>query len=72
MAEFKRQGTGGVILNTGSIAGLVGWGSVVYGAVKGMVIQMTRALAAEVAPHNIRVNCICPGRRAHQLRPIRG
>jgi NAD(P)-dependent dehydrogenase (short-subunit alcohol dehydrogenase family) len=25
------------------------------------VIQITRALAAEAAPHGIRVNCICPG-----------
>ncbi len=59
--QFKRQGGGGVIVNTGSIAGMVGWGSVVYGGTKAMVIQITRALAAEVAPHGIRVNCICPG-----------
>jgi NAD(P)-dependent dehydrogenase (short-subunit alcohol dehydrogenase family) len=59
--QFKAQGDGGVIVNTGSIAGLVGWGSVVYGAIKAMVIHLTRALAAEAAPHGIRVNCICPG-----------
>lgn len=61
VVQFKAQGDGGVIVNTGSIAGLVGWGSVVYGSIKAMVIHLTRALAAEAAPHGIRVNCICPG-----------
>jgi NAD(P)-dependent dehydrogenase (short-subunit alcohol dehydrogenase family) len=40
--RFKKQGDGGVILNTGSVAGLVGWGGTVYGATKGAVIQLTR------------------------------
>jgi NAD(P)-dependent dehydrogenase (short-subunit alcohol dehydrogenase family) len=61
VVQFKAQGDGGVIVNTGSIAGLVGWGSVVYGSIKAMVIHLTRALAAEAAPHGIRVNCVCPG-----------
>jgi len=58
--QFKEQGDGGVIVNTGSIAGLVGWGSVIYGSIKAMVIHLTKALAAEAAPHGIRVNCVCP------------
>ncbi len=58
--QFKRQGTAGVILNTGSVAGLVGWGGAVYGATKGAVHQLTRALAIEGAPFGIRVNAICP------------
>jgi NAD(P)-dependent dehydrogenase (short-subunit alcohol dehydrogenase family) len=58
--RFKEQGDGGVILNTGSIAGLVGWGGTVYGATKGGVHQLTRALAIECAPFGIRANAICP------------
>jgi NAD(P)-dependent dehydrogenase (short-subunit alcohol dehydrogenase family) len=58
--RFKEQGGGGVILNTGSVAGLVGWGGTVYGATKGAVHQLTRAVAVEVAPFGIRVNAICP------------
>ena len=58
--RFKMQGTGGVILNTGSVAGLVGWGGSVYGATKGAVHQLTRAVAIEGAPFGIRANAICP------------
>jgi NAD(P)-dependent dehydrogenase (short-subunit alcohol dehydrogenase family) len=58
--RFKEQGDGGVILNTGSVAGLVGWGGTVYGATKGGVNQLSRALAVEEAPFGIRVNAICP------------
>jgi NAD(P)-dependent dehydrogenase (short-subunit alcohol dehydrogenase family) len=58
--RFKEQGDGGVILNTGSVAGLVGWGGTVYGATKGAVHQLTKAIAVEVAPFGIRVNAICP------------
>ena len=58
--RFKEQGGGGVILNTGSVAGLVAWGGTVYGATKGGVLQLTRAVAVEAAPFGIRVNAICP------------
>jgi NAD(P)-dependent dehydrogenase (short-subunit alcohol dehydrogenase family) len=58
--QFKRQGGGGVILNTGSVAGLVGWGGTVYGATKGGVNQLTRGVAVECAPFGIRCNAICP------------
>lgn len=58
--QFKKQETGGVILNTGSVAGLVGWGGSVYGATKGAIHQLTRAVAIEGAPFGIRANAICP------------
>jgi NAD(P)-dependent dehydrogenase (short-subunit alcohol dehydrogenase family) len=58
--QFKKQGGGGAIVNTGSVAGLVGWGGSVYGATKGAVHQLTRAVAIEGASHGIRANAICP------------
>jgi len=61
IVQFKAQGDGGVIVNTGSVAGMVGFGSVVYGATKGAVNQITKGLAIECAPFGIRVNAICPG-----------
>lgn len=61
VTRFQEQGDGGVILNTGSVAGLVGWGGTVYGATKGAVHQLTKAVAVECAPEGIRVNAICPG-----------
>lgn len=58
--QFERQGGGGAIVNTASVAGLMGYGGVVYGATKGAVVNLTRTLAIEVAGQNIRVNSVCP------------
>lgn len=56
------QGSGGSIVHIASIEGLTGLnGQVTYGTSKGAVIQMTRNMAADYAPHGIRVNCVCPG-----------
>ncbi len=60
VAQFKRQGDGGVVLNTGSVAGMVAWGGAVYAATKGAVHQLTKAVAIEGAPFGIRANAICP------------
>lgn len=57
-----RGGKGGAIVNIGSDAGRVGSaGEAVYSAAKGGVIAFTKAVARELAPHGIRVNCVCPG-----------
>ncbi len=58
--QFEAQGGGGAIVNTASVAGLIGYGGVVYGTTKGAVVNLTRALAIEVADRNIRVNSVCP------------
>lgn len=53
---------GGAIVNTASMAGIRGRPyTTAYCASKGAVVMFTKTLAIELAPYNIRVNCICPG-----------
>ncbi|MCB2072802.1 MAG: SDR family oxidoreductase [Novosphingobium sp.] len=58
--QFEAQGGGGAIVNTASVAGLMGYGGVLYGATKGAVVNLTRTLAIEVSGQGIRVNSVCP------------
>lgn len=58
---MKRQGSGSII-NTGSIAGVsAGRGPIVYSVAKAAVVHLSKVTAMELGPHNLRVNCICPG-----------
>ncbi len=58
--EMKRGGRGAII-NIASMAALrPSAGLSAYSSSKAAVITLTRALAVELAPHRIRVNCICP------------
>lgn len=60
--EMVAAGTGGSIINTSSILGLAtGTGVASYATSKAAVAHMTKMLALELAPHQIRVNAIAPG-----------
>ena len=67
-------GDGGAIVNVASIMGLSGGGlypNVSYQATKGAIVNMTRALAVEWAPHGIRVNAVAPTYvRTRLIEPI--
>ncbi len=53
---------GGTIINTASGWGLAGGAkAAVYCASKGAVVLLTKAMAVDHGPQQIRVNCICPG-----------
>ena len=61
LPHMIRQG-GGVIVNTASVAGMVGIVKrASYSASKGAVIALTRQVAMDFVEHGIRVNCVCPG-----------
>jgi NAD(P)-dependent dehydrogenase (short-subunit alcohol dehydrogenase family) len=58
---MKKQRSGAIV-NVASISGHVGQiDHVLYGATKGAILALTRALSWEVAPYKIRVNSISPG-----------
>src|SRR4029453_11288718 len=64
VAEQKvQQGRGGKIVNFGSTSGMIGrHDGIAYAAAKAGVINMTRAMAVQLAPYKIRVNCVVPNR----------
>jgi NAD(P)-dependent dehydrogenase (short-subunit alcohol dehydrogenase family) len=59
---FRRQGSGGTIVNMASVNSFYAEGRLAaYCAAKGGVQQLTRAMAIDHSAEGIRVNCICPG-----------
>ncbi len=59
---YLKQAGGGAIINLASVAALQGiHNAVAYQTVKGAIITFTMSLALELAPFNIRVNCVSPG-----------
>ena len=68
VAPHMIAGGSGKIVNLGSAAGTAGRSNyIVYSAVKAGVINMTRSLAAALAPHDINVNCLAPGNTATSM-----
>jgi NAD(P)-dependent dehydrogenase (short-subunit alcohol dehydrogenase family) len=62
-AQMVKQGRGGKIVNFGSTSGLIGRADgIAYCAAKAGVINMTRAMAVQLSPYKIRVNCVVPNR----------
>ena len=62
-AQIVKQGGGGKIVNIGSTSGFYGRKrAVAYAAAKGGIVALTRAMAVQLAPHNIRVNAAIPNK----------
>lgn len=67
MATRKR----GKIINLASMYSTFGAGALpAYGAAKGAIVSLTRAMAVELAPHNIQVNAIAPGWIATEMTAV--
>lgn len=67
MATRKR----GKIINLASMYSTFGAAALpAYGAAKGAIVSLTRAMAVELAPHNIQVNAIAPGWIATEMTAV--
>ncbi|PIY82656.1 MAG: 3-oxoacyl-[acyl-carrier-protein] reductase [Candidatus Omnitrophica bacterium CG_4_10_14_0_8_um_filter_44_12] len=61
IVTFLKQKSGSIV-NISSVSGISGIARQVnYSAAKAGIIGLTKALAKEVAPYNIRINCVAPG-----------
>jgi len=73
VAPSMIEAGGGSIVNVGSISAMIvnrpQW-QPAYNASKAAVHQLTKSLAAEWAPHNIRVNAIAPGYVKTGMSPV--
>jgi NAD(P)-dependent dehydrogenase (short-subunit alcohol dehydrogenase family) len=73
LAPHMIEAGGGSIINVGSISAIIvnrpQW-QMAYNASKAAVHQMTRSLAAEWAPYNIRVNALAPGYVKTEMAPV--
>jgi NAD(P)-dependent dehydrogenase (short-subunit alcohol dehydrogenase family) len=68
---MREQGTGGSIINTTSIAGILGnFGQSNYAAAKAGIIGFTKTIAFELERYNINVNCIAPIALTRMKSPI--
>ena len=60
--QMVNQGDGGSIINMASTNGILGESLLAaYNAAKAGVILLTKTMAIELGPHNIRTNAVCPG-----------
>lgn len=66
--EMIKGGKNGAIINVGSEAGIVGIkNQVAYNVSKAGIIELTKSMAVDFAPKNVRVNCVCPGTTETEL-----
>ena len=72
-ARSMKEHQGGKIINLASMYSYFGSGLVPsYSAAKGAIVQLTKSMAIELAPHNIQVNAIAPGWvRTDMTAPVR-
>jgi NAD(P)-dependent dehydrogenase (short-subunit alcohol dehydrogenase family) len=62
VAPYLMEQCSGAIVNMSSINGIAGEiGYAHYNAAKAGVVLLTKTLALELGPYNVRVNCVCPG-----------